>query len=112
MHSKMRLPRRASGKVENGGDDGDVEVDGVGVGDDEGTADVVDVDDVAGIGGAVADFMAEVLSSSQGWTQGGARLRSMAIEHVGSMAMVQRDGTPAVFNLARQRLPTSVFHPI
>ena len=60
----MRLPRRASGNLENGGGNGDVDVDGVG--DDEGTADVVDVDDVNGIGGAVADSMADVVLSTQG----------------------------------------------
>ena len=58
MQSRMRLPRRASGNLENGGVDG--------VGDDEGTADVVDVDDVDGIGGAVKDSMAGVMSSTQG----------------------------------------------
>ena len=103
----MRLPRRASGNLENGGGDGNLEVDGVD--DDEGTVDVVDVDDVNGIGGAVADSMAGVVSSTQGLK---ARLRTMTTEHVGSMAMVQRGGTGAMFNLARQRLPTSGFRPI
>ena len=64
VHSRMRFPRRASGKVENGGGDVDVEVDGVG--DDEGSADGVEVDDVDGIGGAVADSMANVVSSTRG----------------------------------------------
>ena len=64
VHSRMRLPRRASGNVKNGGGDGDVDVEGVS--DGGGTAGVVEVDDVDGIGGAVADSMADVVSSTQG----------------------------------------------